>query len=314
MTDTHRPTDLSQRLRSLIADPAILILPGVVNPWAARLAEQAGFDAVFATGAGISNVTYGVPDIGLIGLGEMAESVRRISRSVGIPVVADGDTGYGSAVHVFHTVERYCDGGAAGITIEDQVTPKRCGHFDGKQVIPVSEMVEKITAFREARGERATVLVARTDAIAVEGFARAIERATAYVDAGADAIFVEAPTDDSQLKAIPELLHAPTVVNMVEGGQTPVHTAGELEDMGFAAVIFANMAMRVAGAAVRSAFDTLRREGGTTSLVGAMLSWEDRQSLARLPQWLELERAIVEKSHGGTGPDSDLGDAGGAQE
>lgn len=302
MTDAGWVAGRAEQLRALLTSPSILVLPGVVNPWAARLAVQAGFDTVFATGAGIANVTFGVPDIGLIGLGEMVEAVRRISHSVDVPVVADGDTGYGSAVHVYHTVERYRDAGAAGITIEDQVTPKRCGHFDGKEVVSPSEMLEKITAFREARGSDSTVLIARTDAIAVEGFTKAIDRALAYVEAGADAIFVEAPTDDTQLKTIPEVLAVPTVVNMVEGGRTPAHSSRELEDMGFAAVIFANMAMRVAGAAMRFAFDILKREGGTTELMSSMLSWEDRQTLAGLPRWLELERVIVEKSRRGDGP------------
>lgn len=311
MIDTAGLEARSKRLRSLLAQEEILVLPGVVNPWAARLAAQAGFDAIFATGAGIANVDFGAPDIGLIGLAEMTEAVRRIGRSIDVPLVADGDTGYGGAVHVYHTVELYRDAGAAGITIEDQVTPKRCGHFDGKRVVPLPEMLEKIVAFREARGTASTVLIARTDAIAVEGFTKAIERASAYIEAGADAIFVEAPTDDQQLKAIPELLTAPTVVNMVEGGQTPAHSAGEFQDMGYAAVIFANMAMRVAGAAVRAAFETLRREGGTEGLADAMLSWEDRQSLARLPHWLEIEQAVVARSRtdqpsgareGGDGP------------
>lgn len=304
MIDTARLEGQSQRLKALLANEEILVLPGVVNPWAARLAAQAGFDALFATGAGIANVDFGAPDIGLIGLGEMTEAIRRISHSIDVPLVADGDTGYGGAVHVYHTVEQYRDAGAAGITIEDQVTPKRCGHFDGKRVVSLPEMLEKITAFREARGTASTVLIARTDAIAVEGFTKAIDRASAYIEAGADAIFVEAPTDDQQLKAIPELLTAPTVVNMVEGGHTPAHSAGEFQDMGYAAVIFANMAMRVAGAAVRAAFARLREEGGTEGLTDAMLSWEDRQSLAHLPRWLEIEETVVARSRAGRPPEA----------
>jgi len=180
----------TQTLRALLAAPEILVLPGVVDPWAARLAAQAGFSALFVTGAGIANVSYGLPDIGLIGLSEMTDAVRRISMSVDLPLVADGDAGHGNALNVYRTVQQLSAAGAAGITIEDQVTPKKCGHLAGKSVIPTEEMVEKIVAFREARGDDGTVLIARTDAIAVEGFSRAIARAEAYVEAGADVLFV----------------------------------------------------------------------------------------------------------------------------
>ena len=206
MTGALEFRSATQKLRSLIEDSSILVLPGVADPWTARLAEQAGFEALFATGAGIANVSFGVPDIGLIGLAEMTEAVRRISRSIDVPLVVDGDTGYGNALNVYYAVEQYCRMGVAAITLEDQVTPKHCGHFDGKDLIPAAEMIEKIVAFTEAKGDSGTMLIARTDAIAVEGFDKAIARALSYVEAGADMIFLEAPSDGWQLASVPKLI------------------------------------------------------------------------------------------------------------
>lgn len=284
----------AQRLRSLLEAPEILVLPGVVDPLAARLAVEAGFGAVFATGAGIANALHGLPDIGLLGLAETTEAVSRIAQSVDVPVLADADDGYGNALNAYRAVRKYITAGVAGIMLEDQVYPKKCGHLSGIDVLPAEEMVEKIAAFREARGDGSTVLVARTDAIGVEGFDAAIERAQLYARAGADAVFVEAPTDAEQLAAIPGLVPVPTVANMVEGGRTPIHSAAQLQEMGYAAVYFANMAMRVAGHAMRRAFSTLRAEGSTSGLMDEMLTWEDRQAIAGLPDWKRLEQRVVE--------------------
>jgi 2-methylisocitrate lyase-like PEP mutase family enzyme len=296
MTDASGFSSAAQKLRSLVEDSSILVLPGVADPWAARLAEQAGFEALFATGAGIANVSFGVPDIGLIGLAEMTEAVWRISRSIDIPLVVDGDTGYGNALNVYYAVEQYCRMGVAAITLEDQITPKRCGHFDGKDLIPAGEMVEKIVAFTEARGDSGTMLIARTDAIAVEGFDQAVARALSYVEAGADMIFLEAPSDARQLAAVPQLIPVPTVANMVEGGRTPLRSLADLEQMGYAAVLYANTAMRAAGAAMRAAFQALRSDGDTAAMTDQILTWEDRQAIAGLPRWLSREKAVLDRA------------------
>lgn len=286
-------TSASARLRKLLLDPEFLIIPGVVDPWAARIAERSGVMALLATGAGIANTKFGLPDIGLMGRAEMSEAVQHIAGSVGIPVIADGDNGYGNALSVVHTVRHLEASGAAGVMIEDQVVPKKCGHFDNKQVVSVHEMVEKIAAFREAREDEDLVLIARTDAIEVEGFEAAIERGQIYAAAGADVIFIEAPRDLSELSQVPALVPVPTIANIVEGGKTPEVGREELQDMGYSGAFFANVAMRVAGQAMGEAFQILCKEGSTRSLRGRMLGWDDRQAIAGLTEWSALESKVV---------------------
>lgn len=283
-------------LRSALFAEDILVIPGVVDPWAARIAERAGIRALLATGAGIANTKFGLPDLGLLGLAEMADAIARIASSVDIPVIADSDNGYGNALNVVHTVRAHEAAGVAGVLLEDQSIPKKCGHFHDKNLVPTQEMVEKVVAFREASSDPDMVLVARTDAIAVEGFDTAIRRARAYVRAGADVLFVEAPRDIDELSAIPGLIDAPTIANIVEGGLTPHVGAAELQSMGYAGVFFANTAMRVSGQAMQRAFKILDRDGSTESLVPAMLAWDERQEIAGLPTWTSLESRIVEKA------------------
>jgi 2-methylisocitrate lyase-like PEP mutase family enzyme len=277
------------QLRELLARPEPLVLPGCADPLTARLAEAAGFEVVYATGAGIANTLLGVPDLGLVTMTELADHVRRMTAVTSAAVVVDIDTGFGNAINARRAVQEIERAGAAGVQIEDQVFPKRCGHFAGKEVIPVAEMVAKLSAVLDARRDPASVVIARTDALAVEGFEAAVERGRAYAAAGADLVFVEAPTTEEQLAALPGLIESPLVANMVEGGKTPLHSAPELGAMGYRAIIFANVAMRTAAAAVRDAFAELRATGDSRNLLDRMLGWQERQALVGLPEIEALE-------------------------
>jgi methylisocitrate lyase len=279
----------ARRLRARLTEPGILVVPGVVDAITARLVEEAGFPAVYLTGAGLANAQFGLPDLGLIGLAEVAEQTARIAEATSLPVIVDADTGYGNPLNVHRTVRVLERAGAAAIQLEDQVSPKRCGHFSGKQVIPSEEMVQKVRAAIEARRNPETVIIARTDALAVHGLEDAIVRAQRYRAAGADMIFVEAPRDREQFLQIARAVEAPLVANMVEGGHSPLLSAHDLEAMGYKVVLFANTALRVALAAVREALAVLAREGSTTTLLDRLLSWEERQRLAGLPSWQALE-------------------------
>ncbi len=277
------------RLRALLARPGALMLPGCADPLTAKLAERAGFEAIYATGAGIANSLLGVADVGLTTMTEIADQLRRITAVVNAAVVVDIDTGFGNAINARRAVQEMERAGAAAVQIEDQVFPKRCGHFSGKDVISQAEMVAKLHAVLDARRDPNLVVIARTDAIAVHGFEAGVARALAYAEAGADMIFVEAATTDEQLAALPRLISAPLVANMVEGGKTPLHSVAELGDMGYGAVIFANAAMRMAAAAVRDTFAEMRATGDTRGLLDRMLSWPDRQALVGLPEIEALE-------------------------
>ena len=276
------------RLRELVGRPP-LVLPGVADALTARIAEQAGFEAVYATGAGIANVQFGRPDIGLTTMTEAADQVARIVDAVGVPVVADIDTGFGNAINARRTVQAFERAGAAGVQIEDQVFPKRCGHFEGKEIVPADEFIGKLRAVLDARTDPSLVVIARTDALAIDGVEAAIDRACRFVESGADVIFVEAPRDRDTLAALPKRIPAPLVANMVEGGKSPLLSAAELAELGYAVVLFANTAMRVAAQAVRDALGELRRTGDARPLMERMLSWDERQSLVGLDEFEALD-------------------------
>lgn len=279
-----------QRLGALLARPEPLVLPGSADALTARVAERAGFEAVYATGGGIANVLLGQPDVGLTTMTEVLGQVARICDAVELPVLADIDTGFGSALNARRTVRAFERAGVAGVQIEDQTTPKRCGHFRGTEVIPLPEMLGKLQAVLDARTDPSLVVVARTDALATEGFERAVERAHAFVEIGADVIFVEGPRTRDELAELPRLIRAPLLANMVEGGRSPLLTAAELGALGYRVVLFANTALRVAAAACRDALAELRRTGDAGRLVDRMLSWEERQTLLGLPEIEALER------------------------
>ena len=290
-TDADRPAAASPgtRLRWLLEGPRALVLPGAADPLTARLAVGAGFEAVYATGAGIANSLLGVPDVGLTTMTEVVDQVARIVAAVEVPIVADIDTGFGNAINARRAVVEFERAGVAAIQIEDQVFPKRCGHFNGKEIIPLPEMLAKLRAVLEARRDLSLVVIARTDALAVDGFEAAVERGRAFAEAGADVVFIEAPTDADQLAALPGLVPVPLLANMVEGARTPLHGATELEAMGYRIVLFANTAMRVGARAVRDAFAELRATGDSRGLQDRMLSWDDRQALVGLPEIEALE-------------------------
>ncbi len=278
-----------RRLRELLAGPRAVIMPGAPNALTARIAEEAGFRVVLFTGAGFANMELGDPDLGLTTLTEVVQQVGHMAEAVGIPIVADADTGFGNALNVRRTVRELERAGAAGMTLEDQVFPKRCGHFEGKEVIGRDEMVGKIAAALEARRSAEFVIIARTDARAVLGLEEAIARAKAYAEAGADATFVEAPRTVEELAQIPKSIGVPQMCNMVEGGKTPVLPLEKLEAMGYRLICYANAALRGAIQGVQTVLRGLARDGITDGVLDKMVAWEERQRLVRLPEYSELQ-------------------------
>ncbi len=282
------------RLRELLKGPEIVIAPGAYDGLTARLIELEGFPVVYATGAGISNSQYGLADMGLTSMAEILSQVYKMVGAVSIPVVADADTGYGNALNIFRTVREFMRAGVAAVQIEDQVSPKRCGHFSGKEVIPTKEAVLKIQAAVEARGDSNLVIIARTDAIAVHGLSDAVERARAYVEAGADAIFAEAPLSREELAEVARLVPGPKVANMVEGGRTPLVPAAELREMGYSMVIYANCVLRSAILAAQETLRHLHQQGHTIGILGRMVTMEERNRVTQ-KAWLDdLERRYVQ--------------------
>lgn len=279
-----------QRLREIISEPGILVLPGVYDCISAKLAERAGFKVAFTSGFGISGTVLGRPDFGFLTATEMLSSAGRIAASVGIPVVADIDTGYGNALNVTRTVEDIVTLGAAGIILEDQVWPKKCGHFEGKRVIPMEEHAEKIHAAVEARGESGLVIIGRTDSRAPLGLDEAIRRGRAYYEAGADVVFVEAPESAEELREIAAAFPGvPLFANMVEGGKTPILDAAELGELGYKIAVFPLAALFAATKAVESCYSYLM-EHGTTAGFGDMLTFKDFERIIDVPGYRELER------------------------
>jgi 2-methylisocitrate lyase-like PEP mutase family enzyme len=277
---------LRQRLAT---DPSILVVPGAADAITARVIEECGFEAAYITGAGFANASFGSPDVGLITATEVTTHVQRIADAVDIPLIVDADTGYGGVLNVRRTVLDLERAGAAAIQLEDQVAPKRCGHFDGSAVISTDDMLHKLAAALDARADADMLIIARTDALQTEGFDSAVQRAQAYAAAGADAVFIEAPASVEQLEKLPALVSAPLVANMVEGGKTPLLSGSELEALGFRIALFANVALRVGTKAVWEAMRALRAKGGTRGLLDQMLTWDERQRLIGLPEMQALE-------------------------
>jgi 2-methylisocitrate lyase-like PEP mutase family enzyme len=277
-------------LRRRLAQGPIVVAPGVADALMARVVEDSGFEVVYVTGSGIANTRLGMADLGLATLTEVVETVQRITDAVSIPVIADADNGHGGVLNVMRTVREFERAGAAAIHIEDQVIPKRCGHFDGKEVIPLAEMTGRLRAALDARKDPDFLIIARTDARACEGFEAAIERAAAYASVGADLIFVEAPQSLAELERIPRLVNAPVMANMVEGAKTPLVSAAELSAQGYCLVIYPNTLLRVCVKAAQTSLATLRAEGTTRGLLDAMITWEERQRLVQLAELEQIER------------------------
>lgn len=265
------------------------MLPGAPNALTGRILEAAGFEAVYLSGAGVSNSFLGSPDIGLLTMSEIAEHVMVLRDAIDLPIVVDADTGFGNALNVQRTIRVLERAGANAIQLEDQVTPKRCGHFEGKAVIDATEMVGKIKAAADARVDDDLVIIARTDARAEFGLDEACDRAQRYLDAGADVIFVEAPQDRGELAAIPQRVKAKHVVNMVEGGLTPILPLSELGELGFSIVLYANTAMRAAITGMTRAAESLLKKGDSLGLVDEIASWQQRQDIVRKDHFDQLD-------------------------
>jgi 2,3-dimethylmalate lyase len=284
-----RPAAPRPRLRELLARPEPLVAPGAYDALSARLVEQAGFDVVYMTGFGTTAALAGRPDVGLLTGTEMIDNARRIVAAVDVPVIADADTGYGNAINVVRTVQAYEQAGVAGIHLEDQVMPKKCGHMSGKAVIPADEMVGKIRAAVAARRDPDFLLIARTDAAAVEGLSAAIERARAYAGAGADVLFVEAPTSEDDIARVADELRgvAPLVFNWAEGGHTPPIPLARIAELGFALVLFPIGTLLAATAGIRRLLASLRADG--VPAVDDLPTFDGFTDLIGLPEIRDLE-------------------------
>jgi methylisocitrate lyase len=280
-------------LRRLLKGDDLIIAPGAYDGLTARLVAAAGFSVVYATGAGISNSQLGLADVGLITMSEMLDQVRKMVGAVEVPVIADIDTGYGNAVNLYRTVREFMRAGVAAVQIEDQVIPKKCGHFAGKQLIPFEEAVLKIRAAVEARGDSDLVIIARTDAIAVAGFPEAMRRARAYHEAGADALFVEAPRSKDELAEIGRSLPGVKIANIVEGGLTPIVPAKDLAAMGFRLAIYANLVLRSSVKAIQGSLAHLRATGDSEGILGNMITMEERARVTQKEHLDSLEKRFV---------------------
>jgi 2-methylisocitrate lyase-like PEP mutase family enzyme len=283
-------TQSTASLRNLLQPGAAVLAPGAANALTARVIEDLGFEMLYVTGAGVANTFLGTPDIGLVTLTELADHVRAIADAVSIPFIVDADTGFGNPLGVQRTVRVLERAGASGIQIEDQIAPKKCGHFDGHSVITMSEMVQKVRAAVDARSSEELLVIARTDAISAVGFDEAIERAAAYQEAGADLVFVEGPQYLDQLKAIPkELPTSLLVANLVEGGKTPITNRETLGELGYAMALFANVALQASVHGMQHALTVLRDSGDLAQVRPLVAPWSERQRLVRKPQFDNLE-------------------------
>lgn len=286
--ETAPSMDRAARLGARLRRPDILVAPGVHDALSARIAERAGFEAVYFTGAGFSYTHLGVPDLGLVSLSETVWRIGAIAEATSLPVIADGDTGYGNALNIGRTVREFERAGAAAIQIEDQTFPKRCGHLTGKTVISAEEMAGKIKAAVDAR-RTPMLIVARTDARAVEGLEPTLERVQRYKAAGADVLFVEAPQSREELADVARRLPPPVMANMVEGGATPMVGARELQEMGYRLVIFPGAAVRISAAAIMRMMAALMERGTTEGLQDQMLSFRELNDLLGLPEYQRRE-------------------------
>ncbi|MCW3815893.1 oxaloacetate decarboxylase [Micromonospora sp. DR5-3] len=278
----------AQQLRARLAGPGIVVAPGVYDGLSARIAALAGFEAVYVSGGAVAR-SSGVPDLGLLTMTEVLGRLREVVDAVDVPVIADADTGYGNALNVRRTVREFARLGVAALHLEDQVTPKRCGHYEDKQLISVDEMTGKVRAAVDARGDDGPLLIVRTDAIAAEGFDAAIARAHAYVGAGAEMLFIEAPTSVAQIERVADELPVPLLINMFAGGKTPLMNAQDLARLGFKLMIAPSDLQRAAIRAMQDTARELRENGSTDRLAGRMTTFTERDDIIGLPSYRELE-------------------------
>jgi 2,3-dimethylmalate lyase len=280
-----------RRLRQLLAGDNVVVAPGAYDALSARIIESAGFPCVYMTGFGTAASLLGRPDVGLVSSTEMVDNARRITGAVTLPVVADADTGYGNPINVIRTVQDYERAGVAGIHLEDQAMPKRCGHMSGKVLVPVEEMVAKVRAAVDARTDPDFVLIARTDARAVDGLPAALDRAARYLDAGADMLFVEAPEDEAEIEQVARTFAGiPLLFNWAEGGRTPPVPLQRLEQLGFRLVIFPIGLLLSAAASMRSFLEVLSKEGTPASILEGLPKFVDFVDFLGMSDVRELEK------------------------
>ncbi|MDW7557874.1 carboxyvinyl-carboxyphosphonate phosphorylmutase [Azospirillum brasilense] len=277
-------------LKTLVEARRGAIVPGAFNALSAKVVEDLGFEAIYVTGAGVTNMWFGMPDQGFMGLAEIADHTARIRDAVSVPLIVDADTGFGNALNVYHTVRTLERAGADCIQLEDQMAPKRCGHFSGKDVISTEEAVSKIKAAADARRDADLLIMARTDAAAVHGFEAAVERAQRFAEAGADILFVEAVTTAGDIRALPRRLEKPQLMNMVIGGRTPIVNATELAELGYGIVLYANAALQGAVAGMQKALTVLRDDKEVKESSGLVTPFAERQRLVGKPGWDALEK------------------------
>jgi len=276
------------KLRRRINDEKILVAPGTYDPLMARLIAQAGFEAVEMNGAGVTYTTLAMPDLGLVTMSEMVERAYRVADACDLPVICDADTGYGNALNVIRTVREFERAGVAAIRLEDQEIPKRCGHFTGKTLIPVEEMVGKLKAALDTRIDPDFLIIARTDARSVDGLEAALDRVAAYADAGADMVFVEAPQSAEEFAAIPKAVDVPVLANMIEGGRSPLLSADDLQKLGFSVALFANGLARFLTRQAQDFLDVLKREGTTEPLLDRMNGLDRQNEILGLAEYEAL--------------------------
>ena len=278
-----------KQLKQLVEARNGLLVPGAFNALSAKVIADLGFQAIYVTGAGVTNMWFGMPDQGFMGLHEIADHTARIRDAVDVPLIVDADTGFGNALNVVHTVRTLERAGADCIQLEDQVAPKRCGHFSGKEVISTEEAVSKIKAAVDARRDPDFLIMARTDAAATHGFEAAVERAQKFAEAGADILFVEAVTKPEEVRALPQRLTKPQLMNMVIGGKTPIFNAEQLGELGFGIVLYANAALQGAVMGMQKALTTLRDAKEVQESSGLVTPFAERQRLVGKHEWDALE-------------------------
>ena len=277
-------------LRERIAARNALLVPGCPNALAARIAEDLGYEALYITGAGVTNMYLGLPDLSFVSLTQLADHVAAIRDATTVPLLVDADTGFGNAVNAGYAVRVLERAGANCIQIEDQVFPKRCGHFDGKEVVSTAEFVSKIRAVADARRSEDTLIMARTDAIACTSFEDAIDRASRALEAGADCLFVEGPRTREQIAAIPRQLGAPALLNVVYGGNTPIVGQAELAEMGYGMVLYANAALQAATTGMQRVMGHILKTGSIEGVVDDVATFAERQRLVATAHYDELGR------------------------
>ncbi|ARS53569.1 isocitrate lyase/PEP mutase family protein [Kushneria konosiri] len=293
IADTQRRNAFRRRIMTRNA----MLMPGVFNALSARIVEDAGFEALYLTGAGVSNMSLGLPDMGFIGLNEVAEHTARVREAVELPLMVDADTGFGNALNVRHTVRTLERSGADAIQLEDQVMPKKCGHFSGKQIVSTQEMIGRIKAAVDSRQDDHLQIVARTDAAAVHGIEHAIERAHRFAEAGADILFIEATESLEDIRRLPALFETPLLINLVIGGKTPTLDRDELDHLGYAVVLYANAALQSAVCGMQRALPQLLKNGRLDEDPQLVASFSERQRLVNKTLFDDLEARYSDHGH-----------------